>query len=478
MSGEILFSASSASRAEKCTGSGLFNAMRVSSPEGAFGSAGHESLYHRAIYGVDEAMRMLPDTCARFGLTEQQTGMLAARLRKFAWSPPPAAVGELSLAICGTLGDVRVVRSKGGKGHYEDLPDDALTAGQLDVMWAEPFPLTRNADGRIVCPVKSTLIVTDYKFGESDHYVDPVERNLQLAINTTAAALWTGAERAVAVVLWVRDEHGEWDAGPVMTSRDFSATLERVVALRDKRIAERDRIASGALPTTHEGAWCAYCPSESSCPSKLMAVRAALANNTGALIPAIAEVLTNDEARRLPIYASTLERWAKKLKDAAQAHVRRNGPITYEDGTQYGKVVVERERIDPVAAMTVLHEELGPHVGEAIDVSKAAIERAFDSLHADLGLTRQTSAAMRRTLAKLHERKAITKVSREEMRMHRPSDATPKEVAGATPAATSTEGAFESRQARGVQAQPKAVTRRNGLPEESPFFSDADDGPL
>lgn len=451
--------------------------MRSSSPEGAFGSAGHESLYHRAIYGVDEAMSMLPATCERFGLSDQQTGMLTARLRKFAWSPPAGAIGELSLALCGTSGDARVVRSKGGKGHYEDLPDDALVAGQLDIMWAEPSPLTRGDDGRIVCPPESTLLLADYKFGEADHYVEPVERNFQLAINTAAAALWTGATRAVPIVLWVRGEHGEWDSGPVMTSRDFSATVERVINLRSKRLAEAERIARGTLPTTHEGAWCAYCPSESSCPSKLMAVRAALANNVDALIPAIAEVLTNDEARQLPIYAATLDRWAKKLKDAAKAHVQRNGPIVYADGTQYGKVVVERDVIDPIAAMSVLHDELGSHVGEAIDVSKSAIERAFDALHAELGLAKQTSSAMRRTLAKLHERKAINKVSREEMRMHRPVDPG-KDVAGATPAATSTEGAFESRQARGVQAQPQLGASRHGLPEESPIFSDADDGPL
>lgn len=479
MNHRLLFTASSASRAEKCVGSGLFNPMRISTPEGAFGSAGHESLYDRAIYGVDEAMGRLPAVCDRWGLTDQQRGILTARLRKFAWSPPPASVGELSLALCvDEKGQARAVRSKGGKGQYDDTPDDAITAGQLDVMWAEPSPLVRNDEGVITCPAESTLVVVDFKFGEADHYVEPIERNFQLAINTTTAALFTAAKRAVAVVLWVRDEHGEWDTGPILEERDFAATIARAIKLRDARIAEADRIARGALPRTHEGAWCAYCPSEASCPSKLMAVRAALANDATSLIPAIAETLTNEEARKLPIYATTLKRWAKKLDDAARAHVKRSGPITYDDGTQYGKVIVEKDKIDPIVAMPILQEELGQHLGDALEVSKAAIERAFDAIHDELGLARATPAAMRRILAKLHEREAITPVGEEQMRMHRPTDASAKEVGGATPPATSTEGAFESRQARGVQAQPQAAHGRNGLPEESPLFAGVDDTPL
>lgn len=477
----LLFTASSASRSEKCLGSGLFNPMRVSTSEGAFGSAGHESLYHRAILGVDEAMARLPSVCERWGLSEQQTGILTARLRKFAWSPPPASVGELSLALVveevnGAVRTTRAVRSKGGKGRYDDAPEDAVTAGQLDIMWAEPSPLVRGDGGRILCPPESTLIVADYKFGEAGHHVEPIERNFQLAINATTAALFTGAARVVPVILWVRGEHGEWDTGPAMQAADFAATVARCVRLRSARLAEAERIGRGELPTTHEGAWCAYCPSEASCPSKLTAVRAALSGNTEALIPAIAEVLTLDQARKLPLAMRALDSMKARLKAAAEVYVQNHGPIAYEDGTQYGKVVIAREEIDGAKALPVLQEELGGHLSEALDVSKAAIERAIEALHEEQGIARKKSPAVRRVLAKLHESGAIAKVGREEMRLHRPSDV--KEVAGATPAATSTEGAFDSRQASGVQAQPKAGASRKGLPEESPIFPDADDATL
>ncbi len=484
---KLLFTASSASRAEKCLGSGLFNAMRISTSEGAFGSAGHESLYHRAILGVDEAMARLPAVCERWGLSEQQAGILTARLRKFAWSPPPASVGELSLVLCDGE-PPRVVRSKGGKGCYDDAPENAITAGQLDIMWAEPSPLVRGDDGRIVCPPESTLVVADFKFGEADHFVEPIERNFQLAINATTAALFTGAKRVVPVILWVRGEHGEWDTGPVMTEVHFAATIDRVRRLRAARIAERERIQAKHLPVTHEGAWCAYCPSESSCPTKLAAVRAALANDTSALVPVIAEVLTLEQARKIPLAVRALDSMKTRLKAAADTYVRNHGPITYEDGTQYGKVVIAREEIDGAKALPVLQEELGDHLSEALDVSKAAIERAIVALHEEQGLARKKTPAMRRVLAKLHETGAIAKVGREEMRLHRPADAKDQTadpvreaIANAQPSESPLSAEMCEAREKGlaaIKAGELVDASQKDLPGEPPLFADADDGPL
>jgi len=125
-----VFSASAAQRVEYCPPSEVLPQVFNISEAADKGSAGHEHMHQRAVYGVDYAMENLDAVLARWNVEEREAGFLRSRLLKFEWSPPAGSAVEIRLAL---MPDFTVQRVPGDLRFYPG----ALFTGQFDVMWAE-----------------------------------------------------------------------------------------------------------------------------------------------------------------------------------------------------------------------------------------------------------------------------------------------------------------------------------------------------
>lgn len=424
-----LYSGSAAGRVSKCIASGLFGRIPTSSEAAASGSCGHAHMRHRAAFGVDEAMRLLPETIAAFGLTEREGRFLAARLRKFTFVPPPGSVSEVALCLVmrdTTDGPPRVARVRGGKGEYTDLPQGAVCPTQIDLIYAEPEPLDFTDPRGPRCPPGSTLFVVDYKFG-SDTHVDSVEHNRQLDIAACAAALWTGAERVVPAILYPNDGDGEWDVPKdsegAIVAWDHERVLDAYEAAVDlylHREQEAARIAEGFPPNVHEGPWCdnSFCPSIESCPAKLAMVRGILEPNAADLMAPVG--MTEEQAARLVAAKHAAERFLKRAKEALEMYVAiTEQPIELGNDLLWGPILWPTTRITAKEAVPVLQATLGEQWTSAISISKAAIEEAVDEKHLKEGIRRQKGKAIAGILRQLTEVGALKKTAELQHRMHR-----------------------------------------------------------
>lgn len=409
-----LFSGSAAPRVSRCISSGLFGAVDSSSEAAAIGSAGHEHMALRSALGVDEAMRLLDHTMAKWGLSEKDAGILRARLAKYAFVPPPMSMAELSLAI---LDDGSAVRISGGRGNYPDAPEETVCPLQIDLVYSEPEPL--DMSGPVPrCPKGSVLMVVDYKFGEETK-VDPVERNWQLRAAAVAAAAYFGAEQVLPAIAYPGAGDGDWDYPEApFVAKDLVADVEFLRGLRDRRAQALAAIESGEPPTNlHEGWWCDHCPSIDSCPAKLALVRAAIEVGPNAAHAG----LDPNQARVLVSAYRAAQRFVERAKDALERYTRiHEEPIDVGDGVFWGPTIQETTEIDAGAALDVLRTELSEENAlSTLRMSKAAIENAIRDEHEANGVQRQKAAAFRRIMAKLHEAGAVEKVRRVEFRWYR-----------------------------------------------------------
>jgi len=409
------------------------------------------------MYGVDEAMRMLPNVIAKYGLDERAGRILTARLRKFEYVPPPNSVAEV--ALCIVRGDdpaMRTVRVSGGKGHYPELPPDALCPTQIDLMYSEPEPLDFTDPTRPRCPPGSTLFVCDLKFG-SDAYVAPIESNVQLAIAAVAAAYWTGAETVIPCIIFPGPGEGEWDVPTDADGNLIAWSRERLeveyaelVVLYEARMREIARIAAGEPPTIAEGPWCDWwCPSINACPAKLALVRSVIDPLAEQVL--MPRELTTEQAGKLVAAMVASERFSRKARKALETYVRSTGkPIRIGEGFVWGPVIEPRDEIDPARAAAVLVSELGTHAYEAVRVSKDGLEEAMKLKHLEEGLVRKRAGAMRVLFAKLIEANAMRKVPREEYRVHRDTEPSALPADGeATPLEAALEAAVEKEDSYG-----------------------------
>lgn len=412
---------SSAPGIEKCISRGLFHAVRTSGAAADEGSAIHEHLFQRAVLGVDEALLRLPEVLSKWNVGERESAIIAAQMRKFAWSPPRGAIGEVALLIAQ---DGSVRRTVGGRGQYPAAHDRLLPL-TLDLAWSEPEPLLwpEGLSGAPRVPEGSVLHVVDIKTG-SDVWVDPAANNLQLLAEAYAMARWANASEVAPMILYPRGEKGIWDAPPnLLGPEDLRRTLARLLALKRARDEAIGAYANGGLPVLHEGPWCMGCESADACPAKLQLVKAAL----DAPEPEAPGPLSQEQRVRLVSMKDAAERFARKAKAVLQRSVDAGGdgggPIDMGGGVWWGPVVESRQKIQAEDALDILFAELGDFAHVALDISKSGIERAIAEKHEQEGISRQKAPAMRRILAKLHEEGAIVDSARVEYKLHRLVDA-------------------------------------------------------
>lgn len=407
-----LQSLSSLERAEHCPPSAVLMHFDGASEPADEGSAIHEHMHMRAALGVDEAMARLPKVLAKWGVTGDRARIVAWRCRSFTWSPPRSALGEVAL---GLRRDGTVVRVKGGRGKYDLDPKEFITAGTIDLLWAEPEPLIIRGD-EIRCPTNSVLWVDDYKTGD-DGYVTPIEHNTQLAGEAFLAAKWTGAQAVMPAITFIEPGHGTWDTPDYAWGHDDIKSAELRIRMIVSRVeAEAKHIENGGVPRTREGRWCDFCAAQNVCPSKIGLLKAALGDPE----PVLPNPLTPEQERLLASHVSQLGRMYSVARSYLERVVAERGhPIDLGNGFVWGPVTSERKEIDPTIALETLQRELQHHIGEALSVSKSGIERAVKMLHLEKGIARQVAPTMRRILGELEKKDAFKPYPYVEHRVHR-----------------------------------------------------------
>lgn len=383
------------------------------------GTALHEHVRHRNIYGMTEAIAKLPELVEAFEMTEDEESLFIARAKAFEWAPPPGAVAELALCL---FEDGRVEAVRGGKGMY-DLPADALIPAQIDIFWAEPRPLYRDGD-RIVCPPDSILWVIDFKSGKED-YVEPAERNAQALASAVLAGKFTGARLVVPGIVYLRKGQGIWDIPERPLDLPMLAHVEEILrgaVLEVRRL--RAAYEAGQPISFREGPHCSFCRARHGCPAHVATLRHWLAD-PGALAPG---ALTDAQARTLAELAPAFNRFAASVNEALRTHVQVTGkPIPLSDGRVWGMKTVQRDAFDVERALPILEGELKEDARVAVRrlVSTASIERAVEASHKRRKIVRQKSSAMRRIYARLADAGGVRKVARVEWGAHKPKPELP-----------------------------------------------------
>lgn len=401
----------------KCAASAvLWRVLGSGSSASTIGSALHEHIRHRNLYGVSSAVEMLPELAARFELDEDETALFIARAKAFEWSPPRGSVAELALCL---FEDGRVEAVRGGKGQYDDLPPDALVPAQIDLFWAEPTPLFREGD-RIVCPPESTLWVVDFKSGRED-YVDAAEQNAQAVAGAVLAGKYTGAQRVISGIVFLRKGQGIWDIPDFVYDRALLDHSEKI--LRDAVSAVReqaDRHRRGLPLAYREGMHCNLCRARHACPAHLASIKGWLAEPN----PIEPGALSDEQARRLAEIAPSLRRFVASIDAALRVHVEESQrPIELSDGRRWGPHAKGAEVFDPDKAVEALAVEVGPEkAAKAIKrtISKQAIERVIKADHAEREIKRKGAEAMRGVYGRLRAADGIRKVARVQWGVFKP----------------------------------------------------------
>lgn len=388
----------------KCAPAGVLpRVMRVGTKD-RMGSALHEHMRDRALFGLPGAMDRLPIVAAAWELDERDSGIFVARARHFEWSPPRRAVAEAALCLCE---DGSVVRVEGGRGVYERLPPGALLPLQLDLMWAEPEPLYMDGDGRVRCPPDSVLMCPDLKTGDP-RWVDPVERNAQTLAAAVLGARFTGATKALPMIIFWGRGQGIWDVPDHYLDAAGLDAGEAMLRSAIARVADNRRRYLAHEPLDYVvGQHCTFCDAQTYCGAKVGALKRYL-DDPAPLDPM---QLTPLQAAKLAELEPQFSRFAELAHDALAAYTEANGPIAISGGRMWGPFGRTSSELDPDVTRRVLGEEIGERDARhafAEETSKAAVERAIKSSHNRNGIKKQVAAAMRRVMARIREAGGMT----------------------------------------------------------------------
>lgn len=408
--------------AVKCSASAVLpRVLGLSGEPARIGSALHDHIRHRNIYGVAAALEMLDQLAVAHELSEDEAELFKVRARAFEWSPPKGAIAEVALCL---FDDGRVEVVRGGKGQYEKIPG-ALVPTQIDLFWSEPEPLRRVGD-RIVCPPGSILWVVDFKSGK-EQYVDPAGRNAQVLAGCVTAGKLTGAERVMPAIVYLRKGQGIWDVADHWLDREALAKVEHVLASAVHAVRKARRDYPRGLPLTYtEGAHCGFCRARNACPAHLASLKSWL-DVTG---PLEIGALPTHQIQRLAELAPSFMRFAMSVPAALRAHVEATGqPIVMSDGKVWGPYAKPIEIWDAEKAVAALAAEVGKEKAAAalppLKISKARIEKVVKADHAERGIIRKGAAAMRGVWARLKSADGIREVVRTQWGPHKPDPKPP-----------------------------------------------------
>lgn len=383
--------------ADLCPGSVALPRFGRKSAPADRGTALHE---YNALLGKEG--RLAADEAAdgiaeRLGLEGKDRAIFYARARALDLQIPEEALYEVPLCL---RADGTVEPAEGGQGSYH-VPEDAIVAGTLDIVFATPAPIV---DGR--CPADSVLWTPDLKTG-SDGNVAPIARNMQARAAALLGARYWGAEMVVPAIVYPFAGGGRWDVPmrgntPVpLDARELALIEEELRDLAARAAEQVRRVEAGKLPVLNTGAHCTYCAARSGCPAHVAEVRALVTGQAGLA----AGPLTPAQAERAAGLLGPARAALDAMSEALKVYVREHGPIPLPGGKVYGPRAEERQDYDTRGLYQALRADLDPLVGEAegarladgvFKASKDAVYDAIGEAHAAAGLKRQKGAAFDR----------------------------------------------------------------------------------
>lgn len=397
-----LLTLSGLQQAATCPGSAVLPRFGNVSVKADMGSAAHE---YNAVLGEEgrlAADEQADDIADRWGLTGKERAIFFARARALDLQIPEGAIYELPLCL---RADGSIEPVQGGRGEYL-VPDDALVAGTLDILFATPEPLL---DERW-CPAESVLWTPDLKTG-SDAHVAPIARNWQARVSALLGARWTGAEAVVPAIVYPSAGGGSWDVHmehgrPAPLRAEGLAQVEREVRELHATVLEQaERVAAGNLPRLVTGAHCTYCAARPGCPAHVTEARA-LATGELRLAPG---PLTDEQARRGAGILGPVKATTKTLEEALRVHVGEHGPIALPDGRVYEPQAGEELVFFTRATYEALRAEVDPLVGPdegarlvdaAFSTTKDAVYGVIRAAHEKAGLKRRMKVAFERVASR------------------------------------------------------------------------------
>lgn len=396
-----LLSLSGLQLAAVCPGSAVLPRVGSTSVKADIGSALHEYNALRGEKGREAADEQGDEIADRLGLDGKDRAIFFARARALDLQIPEGALYEVPLCL---RADGTVEPVTGGRGEYM-VPEDALVAGTLDILFSDPEPLL---DGQW-CPPGSVLWTPDLKTG-SDAYVAPIQRNWQARVSALLGAKWTRAAAVVPAIVYPHAAGGTWDipqrnGDPVALRADDLARIEADVRTLHAAVTEQERrLAEGKPLRLVTGAHCTYCPARRGCPAHVAETRALVTGQAGL----VAGPLTPEQAARGAAMLGPAKAATEALEEALRAHVEAYGPIPLPDGKVYGPVPATRTTYRTRLAYAALRQELDAVVGEeegerladeAFRTSEKAIKDAIRAAHEIAGLKKKQAEALRRIKA-------------------------------------------------------------------------------
>ena len=396
-----LLTLSGLQQASICPGSAVLPSIGSTSVKADIGSALHEYNAVKGELGKHAADEQSAAIADRWNLEDKGRAMFFARAKSLDLGIPDGALFEVPLCL---RADGSVEPVTGGHGVYE-VPDDAIVAGTLDILFATPEPIQ---DG-LWCPRDSMLWAADLKTGDDNH-VAPIARNWQARVSALLGARWTGAEAVVPAIVFPSANGGAWDipmeqGRPVpLREKELKKIDVDLLALHTRVTEQAERVNAGKLPKLVTGTHCTYCRARAGCPAHVSETRALIVGEAGLVTGA----LTPEQAVKAAGLLGPARAAVKSMEDALRAHVEAFGPVALPDGKVYGPTPAEETTYHTTETYQAMIAEFEPIVGaelaekiiaNAFKATKSGIYDAIAAAHDEAGIKRQKKNAFERIVS-------------------------------------------------------------------------------
>lgn len=396
-----LLTLSGLQQAASCPGSAVLPRIGSTSAKADLGSALHEYNAVKGEHGKQTADERASEIAERWSLDDKGRATFLARARSMDLGIPEGALFEVPLCL---RADGTVEPVEGGQGTYL-VPDDAIVAGTLDILFATPEPIQ---DGTW-CPRDSVLWTPDLKTGD-ESYVPPIARNWQARVSALLGATWTGADAVVPAIVFPSANGGSWDVPmrfgqPVPLRAKELAQIDAELRALHATVAEQaERVVEGKVPKLVTGAHCTYCPARAGCPAHVSEARAILSGGSGLTTGP----LTREQATKAAGMLGPARAAVKSMEEAVRAHVEAFGPLELPGGKIYGPTAVEETTYHNDALYSAMMAELEPILGDeladkvirnAFTATQGSIYDAIAKAHEFAGIKRQKKGAFERIVS-------------------------------------------------------------------------------